>query len=190
MSAVDPAPSPAALEGPHPPVRQVAALVVLSISQLMVVLDGTIVNVALPAIAGGLRVDAAADLQWVITAYTVAFGGLLLLGGRLGDRFGRRQVFVTGAAVFAGASLLGGLATDLSALIAARALQGAGAALLAPTALALLTVVFPEGRQRHQALGVFCSLPRPAIPTGSGCSSTMRRASRPSAPRSTCSPPR
>ena len=134
------------------------ALVVVAISQLMVVLDATIVNVALPDIAKALHVTSNADLQWVVTAYTLTFGGFLLLGGKLADRLGRRAVFMGGAALFAFASLLGGMAGSLGLLIAARALQGIGGALMSPAALSLLTVVFAEGRERDRALGIWASI--------------------------------
>lgn len=123
-------------------------------AQLMLILDVTITNVALPSIQSALQL-APADLNWVITAYALTFGGLLLLGGRLGDLFGRRRVFRIGLALFAVASLAGGLATDASVLIGARALQGVGAAITAPTALALLITTFPPGNARTKALGVY-----------------------------------
>src|SRR6476469_6320710 len=114
------------------------ALVLISIAQLMVVLDGTIVNIALPFIQKDLGI-ASANLRWVVTGYALAFGSLLLLGGRLGDLFGRRKVFMIGLIVFGVASLLGGLASSEGQLLAARALQGLGAALASPAALALIT---------------------------------------------------
>ncbi|MBK5305362.1 MAG: MFS transporter [Frankiaceae bacterium] len=134
------------------------ALVVVAISQLMVVLDATIVNVAIPDIARDLKVVSDADLQWIVTAYTLTFGGFLLLGGKLADRIGRRRVFVTGAALFAVASFLGGIAGDLGLLISARALQGIGGALMSPAALSLLTVIFAEGRERNKALGIWSTI--------------------------------
>ena len=134
------------------------ALVVLAISQLMVVLDATIVNVALPDIARSLQVASNADLQWVVTGYTLTFGGFLLLGGKLADRVGRRRIFLTGAVLFAVASFLGGIAGNLGLLLAARALQGIGAALMSPAALSLLTVVFAEGRERDRALGIWAAI--------------------------------
>ena len=133
------------------------ALLVLAVSQLMVVLDATIVNTALRAIQGALDFSYN-DLQWVVNAYTLAFGGFLLLGGRLADRFGRRLVFNTGATVFAVASLLGGFAQTQGQLIAARAAQGLGAAVMSPAALSLLTVVFEEGKERDRALGVWAGV--------------------------------
>lgn len=133
------------------------ALTVLAVSQLLIVVDATIVNVALAAIRDDLGF-AAHDLQWVITAYTLAFGGLLVLGGRLADRFGRRRMFVVGSLVFAVASLLGGWAETSVVLVAARAAQGVGAAVMAPAALALLMAVFPVGRERTMALGVWAGV--------------------------------
>lgn len=134
------------------------ALLVLAMGQLMVVLDGTIVNVALPSMARALHVANISDLQWVVTSYTLSFGGFLLLGGKLGDRFGRRRVFVAGTVVFAVASLIGGLSDSLMVLTVARIAQGVGGALLAPTALAMITMVFPAGRERDRAVGVFSAL--------------------------------
>jgi EmrB/QacA subfamily drug resistance transporter len=134
------------------------ALVVVAIAQLMVVLDATIVNVALPDIAGALHVTSNSDLSWVITAYTLTFGGFLLLGGKIADRVGRRTVFMAGAVLFAAASLLGGLSGNLGLLIAARAVQGIGGALMSPAALSLLTVVFDEGEERDRALGIWAAI--------------------------------
>jgi EmrB/QacA subfamily drug resistance transporter len=133
------------------------ALAVLAVAQFMVVLDVTIVNVALPAIQSDLGFSAD-GLQWVVNAYTLAFGGLLLLGGRAGDLLGRRRLFVVGLALFGAASLAGGFAGSSGMLIAVRAIQGVGAALLSPAALALLTVTFPAGRERNIALGVWGAL--------------------------------
>ena len=127
-------------------VRKGLVLAILAMGQLMVVLDGTIVNVALPAVARAFQVHSSTDLQWVVTGYTLTFGGFLLLGGKLGDRYGRRLVFIAGAGVFAVASLLGGLSGNLDVLVASRFAQGIGGALLAPTALALIAVVFEKGR--------------------------------------------
>ncbi|NKY34612.1 MFS transporter [Nocardia speluncae] len=137
--------------------RALWALAVLAGSQLLVVVDATIVNVALSAIRDDLGFSLQ-DLQWVITAYTLAFGGLLILGGRLADRFGHRRMFITGALVFAGASLVGGWAGTAELLVAARAVQGIGAAVMAPAALALLMRVFPAGRDRTMALGVWAGV--------------------------------
>src|SRR4051795_13735345 len=133
------------------------ALAVLALAQFMVVLDVTIVNVALPAIQTDLGFTAE-SLQWVVNAYTLTFGGLLLLGGRMSDILGRRRLFMIGLGVFAVASLAGGFATTSAMLITVRAIQGIGAALLSPAALALLTVTFPAGRERNIALGVWGAL--------------------------------
>jgi MFS family permease len=129
-------------------------LVVIAPAQLMIVLDATIVSVALPSIQHELGVSAA-DRQWVITAFTLAFGGLLLLGGRLADLVGRKRLFVIGLVGFAAASALGGASMNLIMLLAARATQGAFGALLAPTALSLLTTTFPNPRERGAAFAVF-----------------------------------
>ncbi|MCU1594220.1 MAG: drug resistance transporter, EmrB/QacA subfamily [Frankiales bacterium] len=134
------------------------ALVTVAIAQLMVVLDATIVNVALPDIATSLHVRSSSDLSWVVTAYTLTFGGFLLLGGKIADRIGRRQVFMGGAVLFAVASFLGGISGSLGLLIVARALQGIGAALMSPAALSLLTVVFEEGDERNKALGIWSAI--------------------------------
>lgn len=130
------------------------ALAVLTGSQLLIVLDATIVNVALTAIRNDLGL-ATADLQWVITAYVLAFGGFLLLGGRLGDRFGRRRMFIAGTTGFGLGSLLCAMAWSVPALLAGRTLQGLAAAIMAPAALSLLMTVFPPGRDRDRALAVW-----------------------------------
>ncbi|MFD1659486.1 MFS transporter [Streptomyces caeni] len=134
--------------------RHGLALLIIATAQCMLTLDGTIMNVALPSVQRALHL-AVADLNWVITIYALTFGGLLLVGGRAGDVFGRRKVFRIGLVVFAVASLIGGLATSGSALIAARALQGIGAAIIAPTALSLLATTFPPGPARNKAFGVY-----------------------------------
>src|SRR5260370_24457658 len=133
------------------------ALAVIALAQLMVVLDTAIVNVALPSIQRALHFNPT-DLEWVVNAYTIAFGGLLLLGGRTGDLFGRRRMFIIGALMFTAGSLAGGLATSSTFLIAARAAQGIGAAVLAPTALSLLAATFPQGAERNRALGVYSAV--------------------------------
>jgi EmrB/QacA subfamily drug resistance transporter len=130
------------------------ALLVIAAAQLMLVLDNTIMNVALPSIQRSLNL-APANLNWIITVYALAFGGVLLAGGRAGDMFGRRRVFRVGLIVFTAASLLGGFAPNGTVLIAARALQGVGAAIAAPTALSLLATTFPAGPARNKALGVY-----------------------------------
>ncbi len=134
--------------------RRWAALAVIGAAQLMVILDASIVNIALPSAQRDLGISDA-DRQWVITAYTLAFGGLLLLGGRIADYTGRKRTFLIGLLGFAGASALGGLAANAELLFAARALQGAFGALLAPAALSLITVTFTEAKDRAQAFGVF-----------------------------------
>ncbi len=131
-----------------------AALALIVTAQFMVVLDVAIVNVALPSIKFDLGFSQS-SLQWVISAYAIFFGGFLLLGGRIADLLGRRRVFVAGLSVFAATSLLCGLAWSEGSLIAFRALQGLGGALLAPAALALLMTTFAEGRERNRALGIY-----------------------------------
>ncbi|MGV9558230.1 MFS transporter [Streptomyces sp. NPDC003401] len=133
------------------------ALFVIASCQLMVVLDITIVNIALPDIQRSLDFSTA-NLSWVVNAYTLTFGGLLLLGGRVGDILGRRRVFVLGVLLFALASLLGGLARGPGQLLAARALQGVGGAVASPTALALISTTFREGPERNRAFGVFAAV--------------------------------
>jgi EmrB/QacA subfamily drug resistance transporter len=142
-----------ARRGIHPGV----ALAVIAGAQLMVVLDATIVNIALPHIQSALNFSTT-GLSWVLNAYTLTFGGLLLLGGRAGDILGRRRVFIFGIVLFAFASLLGGLATSSGWLLGARALQGVGGAIASPTALALITTNFPEGPQRNRAFGVYAAV--------------------------------
>ena len=133
------------------------ALFVIATAQLMVILDSAIVNVALPHIQRALGFTGN-GLEWVVTAYAVTFGGLLLLGGRSGDLLGRRRIFIAGLLLFSGASLLGGFATSQSWLLAARAIQGVGGAMVAPTALALITTTFPQGPQRNRAMGVYAAM--------------------------------
>ncbi|AZM91619.1 MULTISPECIES: MFS transporter [Streptomyces] len=139
------------------PGRPGVALAVIAACQLMVVLDATIVNIALPHIQTALSFSTT-DLSWVISAYTLAFGGLLLLGGRAGDILGRRRVFMAGILLFTLASLLGGFAQEPWQLMAARALQGVGGAIASPTALALITTTFAEGPDRNRAFGVFAAV--------------------------------
>ena len=133
------------------------ALTVIAAAQLMVVLDATIVNIALPHIQSALHFSPT-GLSWVLNAYTLVFGGLLLLGGRTGDLFGRRRMFIIGVALFAGASLAGGFAQDKGVLLAMRAVQGIGGAIASPTALSLITSIFPEGEQRNRAFGVYAAV--------------------------------
>ena len=141
------------------------ALGVIATAQLMVVLDATIVNVALPHIQHALGFSGS-GLEWVVNAYTLAFGGLLLLGGRAGDILGRRRVFIAGIILFTLASLLGGFATTQAGLLAARALQGVGGAIVAPTALSLITTNFPEGPRRNRAVGVYSAMSIGGIAVG------------------------
>ncbi|HWX09330.1 MAG TPA: MFS transporter, partial [Gaiellaceae bacterium] len=130
------------------------ALALIVTAQFMVVLDVAIVNVALPSIRTDLHFSQE-SLQWVITAYAILFGGVLLLGGRLSDLLGRRRLFIAGLALFTVSSLLDGLAWSESSLIVFRSLQGLGAALLSPAALSILTTTFKEGRERNLALGIW-----------------------------------
>src|SRR4051794_8759106 len=141
--------SPAAVQQ-----RRWLALVLLSAAQFVVVLDASIVNVALPSIQKALDFSSE-NLQWVVNAYTLTFGGFLLLGGRAADLFGRRRVFIAGLIVFSLASLAGGLAQSEGWLVAARAVQGLGAAIISPAALSILTVTFAEGAERTKAMGVW-----------------------------------
>jgi EmrB/QacA subfamily drug resistance transporter len=133
------------------------ALVVIAAAQLMVVLDATIVNVALPHIQSALGFSGS-GLEWVVNAYALTFGGFLLLGGRAGDILGRRRVFIAGIILFALASLMGGFATSEGWLLTCRAIQGVGGAIIAPTALSLVTTTFPEGPQRNRAMGVYAAM--------------------------------
>ena len=133
------------------------ALMVIAIAQLMVVLDASIVNIALPSIQADLGITDA-NRQWVVTAYTLAFGGLLLLGGRISDFWGRKKAFMTGLLGFAGASAIGGLSVNQEMLFTARALQGVFAALLAPAALSLITTTFSDSKERAKAFGVYGGL--------------------------------
>jgi EmrB/QacA subfamily drug resistance transporter len=134
--------------------RRSLGLALILAASFMVVLDFSIVNVALPSIEAELGLAASA-VQWVITGYAITFGGLLILGGRAADLLGRRRMFVAGLLVFSAASLAGGLARDLTLLVVSRAVQGAGAALVAPAALSLITTGFAEGRARTRALGMY-----------------------------------
>jgi EmrB/QacA subfamily drug resistance transporter len=151
MSAIDSAvAAPPARAEPN----RWAALALLSIAQLMVVLDATIVNIALPSAQKTLHFSTS-DREWIVTAYALAFGSLLLLGGKLSDLFGRKWTFIVGLAGFATVSAIGGLATSFFTLVAARALQGAFGALLAPSALGLLTDTFEGSPDRNKAFGIF-----------------------------------
>lgn len=144
-------------EHAHAPKNLVLALIVISTAQLMVILDATIVNIALPSIQKDLGFSQA-NLQWVLTAYTLAFGGFLLLGGRAGDILGRRRVFVFGILLFTLGSLGGGFSWSEASLLVFRAVQGLGAAIAAPTALSLIATEFPEGKERNRAMGVYAAM--------------------------------
>src|SRR5215470_10861153 len=151
MSVVEPASTTSAERGES---RRWLALAVIVAAQFMVVLDVAIVNVALPSIKNDLGFSQE-SLQWVITAYAIFFGGVLLLGGRLADLLGRRRLFMVGLLIFTVSSLLDGLAWSEGSLIVFRSIQGLGAALLSPAALSILTTTFREGRERNVALGVW-----------------------------------
>ena len=129
-------------------------LLVIAIAQLMVVLDSSIVNIAIPSAKADLGITDA-NQQWVITAYTLAFGSLLLLGGRIADFVGRKKIFIIGLIGFAAASALGGLASTQELLFASRALQGVFGALLAPAALSIVSVTFTDPKERARAFGVY-----------------------------------
>ena len=141
------------------------ALFAIAIVQLMVMLDLTITNVALPAIQHSLHFSTT-NLAWVIDSYVLVFGGMLLLGGRSGDIFGRRRMFMIGVSLFAIASLAGGLANDQIVIIAARALQGVGAAIASPTAIALIAAIFNEGHERNRAMAVYAAMTAAGGATG------------------------
>ena len=154
---VDRCGGPPSATGSHVPANRWAVLALLGVAQLMIVLDVTIVNIALPSAQQALHFSTD-DRQWIITAYALTFGSLLLLGGKLGDLFGRKWTFVVGLLGFAGASALGGLAPSFAVLVAARALQGAFGALLAPSALSLLTITFHDSPDRPKAFGIFSAI--------------------------------
>jgi MFS family permease len=144
------------------------ALVLICMAQMMVVLDGTIANIALPYIGADLDISQA-NLSWIVTGYALTFGGFLLLGGRLADLFGRRRIFMVGVLVFAAASLIGGTAQTEFVLLAARALQGTGAAMASPAALALITTTFAPPVRRATGHSV-CTRRWPASVPRSDCS--------------------
>ena len=163
--------------------RRWLILAVIGIAQLMVVLDATVMNIALPSAQRALHFTTV-DRQWVVTAYTLAFGSLLLLGGRLSDLFGRKVTFLVGLTGFAGVSAVGGASVNFAMLVTARACQGAFGALLVPSALSLLTTTFSDPKDRGKAFGVYggwcsiatgaarirpCSSPQPAC-SGPSCS--------------------
>src|SRR5215210_3889230 len=130
------------------------ALTVLSMAYLMVVLDIAIVNVALPSIEEDLHFTSTENLQWIVSGYSLTFGGFLLLGGRMGDLLGRRRLFMVGLALFAVTSLVAGLSTSSAMLIGARVAQGAAGAILSPSVFSIVSVTFQEGSERNKALGV------------------------------------
>src|SRR5271169_2588502 len=138
----------------EPDPQRFKALGVIGIAQLMIVLDASVVTIALPSAQRALHISVA-NRQWALTAYTLAFGSLLLIGGRISDYLGRKRMFIVSLLGFAGASALGGLAQNAAMLFGARALQGAFAAVMAPAALSLLTVTFTEPRERARAFGVY-----------------------------------
>src|SRR6266496_6288632 len=147
-AAASPVPRPASS------VNANAVLALIAVAQFMVILDATIVNVALPTI----KVDVGfseQSLSWVLNAYTLIFGGFLLLGGRLADRLGRRRLFVAGIAVFSGASLICGISQSEGMLLVARGLQGLGGAMVSPAALSIILTTFAEGSERNRALAVW-----------------------------------
>ena len=130
------------------------ALLLLAMTQFVIVIDASIVNVALPSIGRALNF-ARTDLSWVVNAYTLTFGGFLLLGGRLADLLGRRRMFMLGLVLFSVASFAGGVAQSEGWLIVARAVQGLGAAIVSPAALSIITTTFAEGSERNRALGIW-----------------------------------
>src|SRR6266498_2211875 len=134
--------------------RKLLSLVLLGATQFMVVLDVAIINVALPTIQKALKFPFE-NLQWVTTAYAITFGGLLLLGGRAADLLGRRRMFMIGMGLFAAASLACGLAGSIGVLVAARAVQGVGAAIISPATLSIITTTFEEGSERNKAIGIW-----------------------------------
>jgi EmrB/QacA subfamily drug resistance transporter len=164
MSAASPG-QPRAAEASSTDRRLGLSLLVIATAQLMLVLDDSIANIALPSIQADLGVSAA-NLPWVINAYVLVFGALLLFGGRVGDLIGRRRVLRLGLLIFVAASLLGGLAPDAGLLIGARALQGLGAAMAAPNALALIATTFPMGKPRNQAMAVYGAMSAVGIVAG------------------------
>ena len=142
---------------PRPAHNPWLSVAIVCLAQLMVVLDATIVNVALPSIQHGLKLSQG-NLQWVVNAYTLTFGGFLLLGGRLSDLFGRRRLFFIGVAVFSAASLVNGIASSSGMLVASRAAQGIGAALVSPATLAIVNTTFPDGDNQRKALSLWAAL--------------------------------
>jgi MFS family permease len=169
MNALE-VPDPTAAAGKHVD-RRWLALIALAVAQFMVFLDETVVNVALPSIKLSLGFSQA-TLAWVVSAYIVVFGGLVLFGGRAADLFGRRRMFLIGTAVFGVASLLDGVAQSQGTLIGSRVLQGVGAALATPAALALVTALFPVQAARVKALTIWAHCPGLGLRSGS-CSAAQ-----------------
>src|SRR6266545_4799070 len=130
-------------------------LALVLVAQFMVTLDAMVVNVALPSIQGALHFGSASSLQWVVNAYTLMFGGFLMVGGRMGDLLGRRRLFIAGLTVFTVASLVNGIAQSATMLVVGRGVQGLGAALVSPAVLSIIMVTFADGRARGRALGLF-----------------------------------
>ena len=153
-------------------VRPMVVLALVSAAQFMVILDLAVVNVAVPSIQADLGLGAS-DVQWVVITYGLTLGGFLLLGGRAADLVGRRRTLVAGLMLFAGASLVAGLAGSLGLLVASRAVQGVGAALASPAALSILTTTFAEGSARTKALGVFGAVSGSAASVGVIVSGTL-----------------
>src|SRR4051812_20441718 len=145
--------------------RRPWALLAVALATFMTYLDNNIVNVALPAIQRDLHLTTS-GLEWVVSGYILVFAGLLLAGGRLADAFGRKRLFVIGLIVFTGASLAGGLAGSVGVLVAARAVQGLGAALLTPTALAIISAAYPDRRERNAAVGIWAGVGGLALAVG------------------------
>ena len=140
-------------------------LVAVALATFMTYLDNNIVNVAIPDIQRSLHLSVA-GIEWIVSGYILTFAGLLLAGGRLADAYGRRRLFLIGLAVFTGASLMAGLAGSVAALVAARAVQGVGAALVTPTTLAIISATFTEKRQRNMAVGVWSAVGALALAVG------------------------
>jgi len=157
--------------------RRWITLGIVLIVQFMVILDATIVSVALPSIQNGLHFGSQLDLQWVVNAYALFFGGFLLLGGRAGDIFGHRRLFLAGVVVFTLASLFNGLAQSSGMLIGGRVAQGLGAAMVSPAVLSIILVAFTDHRERTKALGYFTAVS--ASGGGIGVTSSWNRSSKP-----------
>jgi len=145
--------------------RNIWALVAVALATFMTYLDNNIINVAIPVIERELHLTTA-GMEWIVSSYILTFAGLMLIGGRLADLFGRRRLFLIGLAVFTLASLAAGLSSDVGTLIASRAVQGVGAALLTPTTLAIISATFPEKRDRNVAIGIWGAVGALALAAG------------------------